>query len=137
MLLSMILMLETQEMVVQASEPRPASPWQETFRASCGRQRLEIRRPMRPLQSSAEVMLNGRAPQGDLRSLRQELSQVGAAYRMSFTCSQNEAMQLRWVRGQLEPNGHVRYRAGSATFNEGSLQQSSAEEATAEAFWYR
>lgn len=40
MLLSMLLMLQTDEVVVQTSEPRPASPWQETFSARCGRQSL-------------------------------------------------------------------------------------------------
>lgn len=137
MLLSMLLMLQTDEVVVRTSEPRPASPWQETFSARCGRQSLEVRRPMRPLQSSPEVLLNGRTPRGDLRPLEADLGQVGAAYRMSFTCSQNDAIQLRWVSGQTGPHGHVRYRAGSAIFHDRSLVQSGAEEATEETFWYR
>lgn len=137
LLLSMLLMLQTNDIVVRTSEPRPASPWQETFSARCGSQRLEVRRPMRPLQSSPEVLLNGRTPRGDLRPLEQELSRVGAAYRMSFTCSQFDAMQLTWVSGHTGPDGHVRYRAGSAIFQDGSLIQSGAEEATAETFWYR
>lgn len=137
MLLSILLMLQTDEVVVRTSEPSPASPWQETFSARCGRQRLEVRRPMRPPQSRPEVLLNGRAPRGDTRPLEQELSLVGAAYRISFTCSQNDAMQLRWVSGYAGPNGNLRYRAGSATFHDGSLVQSGAEEATEETFWFR
>lgn len=137
MLLSMLLLLQSDEGVVRTSEPRPATPWQETLSARCGRQGLEIRRPMRPLQSPPQVLLNGRAPQGDVRPLEAELGRVDAAYRMSFTCSRNEAMQLRWVSGQTGPDGQVRYRAGSAVFHDGSLVRSAAEEATEEAFWYR
>lgn len=137
MLLSMLLMLQTGEVVVRSSEPRPAIPWQETFSARCSRESLEVRRPLRPLQSSSEVLLNGRTPQGDLQPLEQELSLIGAAYRMSFTCSQNGAIQLRWVSGQAGPHGNVRYRAGSAIFHDGSLLRSAAEEAAEETFWYR
>jgi hypothetical protein len=99
MLLSLLMMLKADEVVVRTSEPRTASPWQETFTARCGRNRLEIRRPMRPLQRNPEVLLNGRTPQGDPGSLEAELGHVGAAYRLSFTCSQNGAVQLRWVSG--------------------------------------
>lgn len=137
MLLSMLLMLQVDEIVIRISEPRTATPWQETFSARCGRQSLEIRRPMRPLQRGPQVLLNRRIPQGDLRPLEQELGQVGAAYRMSFSCSRNDAVQLRWVSGYSGPDGHVRYRAGSAIFHDGSLTQSGAEDATEETFWYR
>ena len=137
MLLSMLLMLQTEEVVVRTSEPRPASPWQETFSARCGRERLEIRRPMRPLQSRPEVLLNGQKPRGDLPPLEADLGQIGAVYRMSFTCSQDDAIQLRWVSGQSGPQGQVRYRAGSAVFDGGSLVRSEAEEATEETFWHR
>lgn len=137
MLLSMLLMLQTGEAVVRSSEPRPASPWQETFSARCGRQSLEVRRPLRPLESSPEVLLNGRTPQGVVRPLEQELGQIGAAYRMSFTCSQDDAIELRWVSGHAGPHGNVRYRAGSAIFHDESLIRSGAEAATEEAFWYR
>lgn len=137
MLLSTLLMLQVGEVVLQASEPVAADPWQETFSARCGRQRLEVRRPMRPLESEPQVLLNGRTPRGDLRPLQQELGQVGAAYRMSFTCSRDGAVQMRWVSGQMGPHGQVRYRAGSTIFREGALVRSRAEQATEETFWYR
>ena len=137
MLLSMLLMLQTEEVVVRTSEPRPASPWQETFSARCGRERLEVRRPMRPLQNRSEVLLNGHPPRGDLRRLEADLGEVAAVYRMSFTCSQDDAIQLRWVSGQSGSQGQVRYRAGSAIFDGESLVRSEAEEATEETFWYR
>lgn len=136
MLLSMILLLQSGELVVRTSEPRSANPWQETFSARCGRNRLEIERPMRPLDQPAAIRLNGRTPRGDLAPLAAEFAGVGAAYRMSFTCSRNDTVQLRWVRGLSGPSG-VRYRAGSATFEGGALTRSTAEDATEETFWYR
>lgn len=136
MLLSMILLLQSGEVVVRTSEPRPANPWRETFSARCGRNRLEIERPMRPLDSRPVIRLNGRAPRGDLAPLAAEFAEVGAAYRMSFDCSRNDTVQLRWVRGLAGPSG-VRYRVGSAEFAGGALVRSTAEDATEEAFWYR
>ena len=91
---------------------------------------------MRPLDQPAAIRLNGRAPRGDLAPLAAEFAEVGAAYRLSFTCSQNGAMQVRWVRGLSGPSG-VRYRAGSAEFSGGALVRSTAEDATEETFWYR
>lgn len=138
MLLAMLLMLQTGEVVLRTSEPRPASPWRETFLATCGRDTLAVTRPLRPLQSRAEVLLNGRRPGGDLRALEDELSDNVAAYRMSFTCDRDDAsIQMRWVSGQAGPSGQVRYRAGSAVFQDGSLVRSQAEDAMEEAFWYR
>lgn len=136
MLLSMILMLQAGEVVVRTSHGRPANPWQETFSARCGRNRLEIERPMRPLDSRPVIRLNGRAPRGDLAPLAAEFAEVGAAYRLSFTCSQNDTVQLRWVRG-LSGRSGVRYRAGSAEFAGGALLRSTADDANEETFWYR
>ncbi|MGQ2991869.1 MAG: hypothetical protein ACT6RD_06335 [Brevundimonas sp.] len=136
MLLSIILLLQSGEVVVRTSEPRPANPWQETFSARCGRNRLEIERPMRPLDQPAAIRLNGRAPRGDLAPLAAEFAEVGAAYRLSFSCSQNDTVQLRWVRG-LSGRSGVRYRAGSAEFAGGALIRSTAEDTTEETFWYR
>ena len=137
MLLSLLLAGQAQEVVVRAVEPRPASPWVEVFSASCGQQRLEISRPMRPLHTGSRVLLNGQTARGDVSALESELSE-NAAYRMSFLCSQNgETMQLRWVSGLVGERGQVRYRAGSAEFSQGALIRSLAAEANQEAFWYR
>lgn len=137
MLLSMLLAGQAQ-VVVRAVELRPANPWVEVFSASCGRQRLEVRKPMRPSQTGSRVLLNGRAAQGDVGPLELDLSEVGAAYRMSFHCSQNgETMQLRWVSGLVGESGQVRYRAGSAEFRHGALVRSRSEESNEETFWYR
>ena len=138
MLLSMLLAVQAEEVVVRAIELRPANPWVEVSRASCGRQRLEVRRPMRPLQTGSRVLLNGRTPRGDVSPLELELGEVGAAYRMSVQCSQNgETMQLSWVSGLVGEGGQVRYRAGSAEFRRGALVRSLSEEADEETFWYR
>lgn len=137
-MLSMLLAVQAEQVVIRTDELRPANPWVEVFSARCGRQRLEVRRPMRPLQTGARVMLNGRAARGDLGALELELSEVGAAYRMSFHCSQDgETMQLRWVSGMVGERGQVRYRAGSAVFRQGALVRSGSEEANEETFWYR
>ena len=137
MLLSMLLAGQAQEVVVRAVELRPANPWVEVFSASCGRQRLEVRKPMHPPRP-VRVLLNGRAARGELAPLELDLSEVGAAYRMSFHCSQNgETMQLRWVSGLVGESGQVRYRAGSAEFRHGALVRSRSEESNEETFWYR
>ncbi|TAJ57388.1 MAG: hypothetical protein EPO49_12230 [Brevundimonas sp.] len=138
MLVSMLLAMQAEEVIVRAVELRPANPWVEVFSASCGRQRLEVRRPMRPLQTGSRVLLNGRAARGDVSPLELELGEAGAAYRMSFGCSQNgETMQLSWVSGLVGEHGQVRYRAGSAEFRQGALVRSLSEEANEETFWYR
>lgn len=138
MLLSMLLALQAEQVIVRTDELRPANPWVEVFSANCGQQRLEVRKAMRPLQTGSRVLLNGRSARGDVGPLELELSEVGAAYRMSFRCSQNgETLQLSWVRGLAEERGHVRYRAGSAEFRQGALIRSGSEEANEETFWYR
>lgn len=84
------------------------------------------------------MLINGRTVPGDVSALEAELSEVRAAYRMSFHCSQNgETMQLRWVSGLSGQYGQVRYRAGSAEFTQGTLVRSGSEEANEETFWYR
>lgn len=137
MMLLMLLTLQAEAVVIHTSEPRPALPWQETFSARCGRQSLDISRPMRPLDRRPQILLNGRAPRGDLQPLQVELSQGRAAYRLSFLCAPDEGLQLRWVSGEADVQGQVRYRAGSATFRDGALIQVQAEDANEETFWYR
>ncbi|WP_295195269.1 hypothetical protein [Brevundimonas nasdae] len=138
MLLSMLFALQVDEVVLQIREPRPANPWVEVFNASCGRQRLEIRRPMRPHESSPQVLLNGHRPRGDVASLEAELGEVGAAYRMSFLCSPDgETIKFRWVSGLVQNGGQVDYRAGSAEFHLGAMARSSSGESNEETFWYR
>lgn len=138
MLLSMLLVVPAQEVVARAQELRAATPWVEVFSASCGRRRLEVRRSMRPLERGSRVLINGRTVPGDVSSLEAELSEVRAAYRMSFRCSQNgETMQLNWVSGLAGQDGQVSYRVGSAEFSRGTLVRSGSEEANEETFWYR
>lgn len=139
MLLSILLLAaQAEQMGAIVFEPQPASPWVETFSASCGGQHLEILRPMRPLENGPKVLVNGRPAHGDVRPLELELSEVGAAYRMSFACSQDgELMELRWVRGLVGEDGQVSFRAGSAAFRKGALVGSRSEETNKETFWYR
>ena len=123
---------------VTAKEPRPATPWAEVVRGRCGGQQLEIRRPMRPREQSPAILLNGAPPGGNLSTLLQELGEVGAAYRLSVLCHQDdETVELRWVRGLADQSGRVTYRAGSAIFRDSALISSSSAESSALAFWYR
>jgi len=134
----LLLAAQADEVVISIREPRPASPWAETFTATCGRQRLEITRSMRPLDTPLRVIINGRPVRGDLQALQQDLGEMRAAYRMSFKCgADSETLQLIWFRGLADEQDQVRYRAGSAMFQGGALLESRSEEATEESFWYR
>ncbi len=134
----LLLAAQTDEVVVSIREPRPANPWAETFTATCGRQRLEISRSMRPLETPPRVTINGRPARGDLQALQRDLGEVRAAYRMSFRCAAGlETLQLIWVSGLADEQDQVRYRAGSAMFQGGALLESRSEDATEETFWYR
>ncbi|WP_343792216.1 hypothetical protein [Brevundimonas kwangchunensis] len=127
-----------QEVVVGAVEARAASPWAETFTASCGDNRLELRRVMRPEGRAPEVLLNGAAPRGDVDALADELGGVGAAYRFSFQCQPgDDAILLRWVRGLADGTGSVAFRSGSATFDDGAVTAVRSEAGDANSFWYR
>ena len=73
MLLSILLLAaQAEQMGAIVFEPQPATPWVETFSASCGGQHLEILRPMRPLENGPKVLVNGRPANGDVRSLELE-----------------------------------------------------------------
>lgn len=127
-----------QEVMVRSVEARPASPWVETFTATCGDNRLELRRTMRPEGRAPEVLLNGAAARGSVGALTNELGQVGAAYRFSFQCQPgDDAILLRWVRGLADGAGDVAFRAGSATVSDGAVTAVQSDASNAESFWYR
>ena len=138
MLWAIMLAAQADEVIIRIEEPRPASAWAEVFTARCGRQRLEVRRPIRPLDSGARLRFNGRMARGDVSALEADLGEAGAAYRLSFGCSRNgDTTYLRWVSGLAGQDGQVRYRAGSAEFRDGVLIRRHAEDAGEAAFWYR
>jgi hypothetical protein len=104
----------------------------------CGRDRLEIRRPLYPLGGTASIRFNGRPVRGDLRAIQHDLSEVRAAYRVSALCSRERpGIAVRWVRGLADGYGHVNYRSGSFTIKDGVLVNTSAEDSSEESFWYR
>jgi hypothetical protein len=139
MILAILLMAaQADEVVVRIREPHSASPWTETSSATCGRQRLEMTRSMRPLETPPRVTINGRPVRGDVQALQQDLGEVRAAYRMSFRCGgDQDTLELIWFRGLADEHGQVHYRAGSAMFQGGALLESRSEEATEASFWYR
>lgn len=127
-----------QTQTVTVVEPRPASPWTETFKASCRGSVLEVSQPIYPLGGRPRIHLNGKPIQGEKQLLEKELDEPGAAYRMSLQCSPTSgAMSFRWVRGLSDGKGRVRYRTGAAGIKQGVLVDVRSEEATAEDFWYR
>jgi hypothetical protein len=139
MILAILLMTaQAGEIVVSTREPRPAAPWTEAVSATCGRQRLEVARPLYPLGSPARITINGRPVRGDVQTLQGELGELRAAYRMSVLCgADGRTMELRWIRGLADGQGQVRYRGGSAMFAGGALLEARSEDAGADAFWYR
>jgi hypothetical protein len=126
------------QLTISGFEPRPATPWVETTKATCGHDHLEFSRPLYPLGGLSSIRVNGRPIRGNLGQSAQELSEVRAAYRVSVLCSHDKTtMTLRWVRGLADGPGHAAYRAGALTIKGGTLISSTAEDANAEAFWYR
>ena len=132
-----LLAVAAQDPRLIAHHPVPATPWSETFTARCGRDELQILRPLYPLGNRPTLLINRQPAGGNLSDLIADLSEVRAAYRFSFLCSQSRtAMQLRWVRG-LAYQGRVTYRAGSANFRDGALTSSRSHEVNESTFWYR
>jgi hypothetical protein len=125
------------EVILSTNEPVPAEPWQETFTAQCGDNSLEIVRPIYPSGLSLTVTLNGKDIT-HVSGLSEVLGERGAAYRMSFVCSQSDdVLTFHWVRGVTEDGGSVAYYSGSVSFDDGAILDVMAGPATEEDFWYR
>lgn len=123
--------------VVSTIEPVPAEPWSETFTADCGDYSLEIVRPIYPSGAGPTVTLNGRDV-SEISGLSGELGDRGAAFRMSFICSQTDnVLTFRWVRGSIEEDGGVAYSSGSVAFEDGEILDVKSGPATEADFWYR
>lgn len=135
-MLVIVLLFSAQVPQLVTHESRAAAPWTERFKGRCGSQVLEIVRPIRPVDASPRLLINGAPVRGNTHALEQELHALGAAYRFQMLCG-GRVMQLRWVRGLFDGRGHVNYRVGSAEFRSGIMLISRSEEATETAFWYR
>ncbi|HZG47315.1 MAG TPA: hypothetical protein VEZ41_13780 [Allosphingosinicella sp.] len=142
-MLHLILAVAAQEVTVTVREPVPAVPWTETFTGRCGREELQVTRPIYSRRNPAPqprpaIRINGRAAGGNIGPTLAELGTIGASYRFSFLCAQQGgAIYLRWVRGLADGRGQVSYRSGRATFRNGALVEAAAEDSNEEAFWYR
>ena len=137
-MLPFILSLAALAPQVIVREPRPATPWIEAFTARCGKSELKIERSIRPLGLLPRILMNGKLIRGDSHQVERELSEIRAAYRFSFLCSQvGNDIQLRWVRGVADGGGNVSFRSGSASIRDGVMVSSTFEEASEESFWYR
>lgn len=125
------------QVIVMTKEPVPAEPWQETFTAQCGDNSLTIVRPIYPSGLVPTVNLNGKDI-SDASGLTKQLDKRGAAYRMSFVCSQsNDLLTFRWVRGYPEDDGSISYHSGSVSFDDGAMLDVMAWPVTEEDFWFR
>ena len=125
------------EVIIATKEPAPAEPWQETFMAHCGDNSLEVVRPIYPSVLVPTVTLNGK-DMSEVSRLSEELGARGAAFRMSFVCSQsNKVLTFRWVRGAPDDEGSVSYHSGSVSFSDGAILDVMTGQATEEDFWYR
>ena len=125
------------EVIIATNEPVPAEPWQEKFMAHCGDNSLEVVRPIYPTVLAPTVTLNGK-DMSEVSGLSEELGGRGAAFRMSFVCSQsNNVLTFRWIRGATEDDGSVSYHSGSVSFSDGAILDVMTGQATEEDFWYR
>lgn len=140
-MLSLALIAAAQVPQIISYEPVAASPWTQTYRATCYGETLEIVQPLRPDGALPVIRMNGRRVKGDTRVLLQELGKRGAAYRVSFLCSNphyaRKGISMRWFSGLFDGYGHVNYRAGNAQFRAGRLVGHHEEDANEKAFWYR
>jgi len=138
---ALALLLAAQNVVITTHEPRSASPWVNSVRASCGAQRLAIDGygGSKPLTALARIRINGRAVAGrEMGRLVADLSHKRAVYRLQILCGYAGGIELRIGEGERLPDGPVRYRAARAEFQGGRLRAYTGfEEADADAFWFR
>jgi hypothetical protein len=129
-----------QEAVVGAGRLRPAEPWTQSVRATCGSSTLEIvgYGVSRPQGRQAVVLFDGAPLAGDTREWLSELSQPSAVYRFELLCRQTGAIYVRMNRGQKQQDGSTDYLVGDATVLAGRLVRHRPLEATTEdTFWFR
>ena len=127
--------------VIGGWEPRAASPWVRSERATCGSNVLTISGygGGRPLDRVAEVLVNGRPVTGKAVSqFRKDLSNGWAVYRFQMLCGIPGGITVRITEGEKQKEGPVRYRSGLA-FIRGNLlvSYSGLQEADADSYWFR
>ncbi|MDQ8027403.1 MAG: hypothetical protein REJ23_01655 [Brevundimonas sp.] len=135
---ALLLALLVQDVAVRAVEAPAASPWSETYTATCGADRIEVSRVVRPQGRPAVILINGVPARGDAAALSAALSGEGVAYRMSFQCQPgDQAFLIRWVGGRSVAGGEPLFTTGSALAHDGAIVDVRSEDTGRDAFWYR
>lgn len=127
--------------VITVREPRVASPWVQSVRASCGSRVLTVSGygAAMPLNRAAEVLVNGKPVVGKaVRQLLDDLSHRGAAYRLGILCGRTGGITLRINQGEKQMDGSVRYQSAAAVIRDNQLvKYTGMEEGDANSFWFR
>lgn len=127
--------------VIRSIEPRPATPWVQSSRASCGSNRIEVSGfgTAYPLDKRATIHLNNRPVAGDgMIQLLNDLSHKSSVYRFQVLCGTNGGITLRIGRGEKQPRGAVRYWSSAAFFKANKLTvYHPPEENNEEGFFFR
>ncbi len=126
---------------VISKHPRPASPWVQSVKASCGPNRLEVSGygGGRPLARRGIIMINARPIAGeDTAQLVNDISHERAVYRFQVLCGDPGWIILRIGWGEKPISGEVRYWSASAYFRGNKLKiYNRPEPSSIEGFWFR
>jgi hypothetical protein len=140
--MSLVGMVVDPPIVLMVREPRAASPWVQSVRATCGKSTITISGygAGRPLAKSPEISVNGRPVRGGVAArLKADLSRGRAVYRLQILCSgSDDEVTVRVNVGEKPATGDVEYKSGAAYFKRGRLDSYTGLEASdADGFWFR
>ncbi len=138
-MLSLFLLFVTlQDQAIISKEPVPASPWLQIIEAECeGRHiRIEGYGARRPAGTQSKILLDGRtATDPALQPFLNDLSRQGVMYRFQMLCETGITVRMSYAEEQL--SGNIRYRGGTAFFDNGQFKlYTGLEELNEESFWF-
>jgi len=141
MILIAFLAVVSSQVLITSPEPRPASPWVQSTRATCGNANLTISGygPAKPLTNGAQIGVNGRRVTGEgAPQLLADLSRRRAVYRLELLCDPRGQIILRINVGEKHINGAIEYRSGVATILGSTLKSySGLMLSNSDTFWFR
>jgi hypothetical protein len=127
--------------VIAGHEPRAASPWIQSTKATCGNNVISISGygAAKPLDSRASISLNARPASGaKVARLLSDLSSRRAAYRLIILCAESSEITLQIVRGEKLADRTIQFHSGAASFRGSQLvSYTGLQESNAETFWFR
>ena len=141
MVLLTLYAMAVSQIAVSTHEPRSASPWVQSTRASCGQVAVLISGygAANPLGQRPSIKIGGRPARGSgVTRLLDDLSHRRAAYRLTISCGRRSEVTLRIHEGEKLEDGTIRYRSAVAYLEKERLASySGLQDANAETFWYR